>query len=69
MTVIRSLITVSLFLCFIALWVWAWRSERRTDFAAAARLPLDSLDEGLPLDSLDERLPLDPANQRSGAAP
>jgi cytochrome c oxidase cbb3-type subunit IV len=41
MTLIRSLITVSLFLCFIALWVWAWRSERRTDFTAAARLPLE----------------------------
>jgi cbb3-type cytochrome oxidase subunit 3 len=41
MTIFRSLITVSLFLSFIALWFWAWRSERGSAFAEAARLPLE----------------------------
>jgi cytochrome c oxidase cbb3-type subunit IV len=42
MNLIRTLITVSLFLAFIALWIWAWRRERHTDFADAARLPLEA---------------------------
>ena len=42
MTIVRSLITVSLFVSFLCLWFWAWRSERREDFAAAARLPLEN---------------------------
>ncbi|HEY8538951.1 MAG TPA: cbb3-type cytochrome c oxidase subunit 3 [Steroidobacteraceae bacterium] len=41
MTIVRSLITVVLFVAFVALWVWAWRKERQEDFAAAARLPLE----------------------------
>lgn len=41
MTIIRSLITLTLFTSFILLWFWAWRSERRDDFAAAARMPLE----------------------------
>lgn len=41
MNLVRSLITLTLFLSFIALWIWAWRSDRHTDFAAAARLPLE----------------------------
>ena len=41
MTIFRSLITVSLFVSFIVLWLWAWRAERSNDFAEAARLPLD----------------------------
>jgi len=41
MTFIRSLITVSLFLAFIGLWIWAWRAERHADFADAARIPLE----------------------------
>jgi cbb3-type cytochrome oxidase subunit 3 len=41
MTIFRSLITVSLFIFFIALWFWAWRTERRDAFAEAARLPLE----------------------------
>lgn len=52
MNLIRSLITVTLFISFIALWAWAWRTERRTDFAAAARLPLaddaDNISEPAP---------------------
>lgn len=47
MTIFRSLITVSLFVSFLCLWFWAWRSERREDFAAAAQLPLDD-EENLP---------------------
>jgi cbb3-type cytochrome oxidase subunit 3 len=41
MTIFRSLITVTLFISFIVLWFWAWRTERREDFAAAARLPFE----------------------------
>jgi cbb3-type cytochrome oxidase subunit 3 len=41
MTIFRSLITVILFASFLLLWLWAWRHERREDFAAAARLPLE----------------------------
>jgi cytochrome c oxidase cbb3-type subunit 4 len=38
---IRSLITVVLFVVFIGIVVWAWSKGRREDFEAAARLPLD----------------------------
>jgi cytochrome c oxidase cbb3-type subunit 4 len=41
MNIVRSVLTVCLFVAFIALWVWAWRSERHDEFAAAARLPLE----------------------------
>lgn len=41
MTIFRSLVTITLFASFVMLWFWAWRSERREDFAAAARLPLE----------------------------
>jgi len=41
MTIFRSLITVTLFVAFLMLWFWSWRSERREEFAAAARLPLE----------------------------
>jgi cbb3-type cytochrome oxidase subunit 3 len=41
MTIFRSLITVSLFVSFLCLWFWAWRSERCEDFNAAANLPLE----------------------------
>lgn len=43
---IRSLITVVLFVLFIGIVLWAWSHARRADFEAAARLPLeDDLDE------------------------
>jgi cbb3-type cytochrome oxidase subunit 3 len=42
MNLIRTLITVGLFAAFIGLWIWAWRAERRADFTAAARLPLEA---------------------------
>jgi cytochrome c oxidase cbb3-type subunit IV len=38
---VRGLLTAILFAAFIALWVWAWSSKRRQDFAAAAQLPLE----------------------------
>ena len=41
MTIIRSLITVTLFTAFVVLWFWAWRRERREDFEVAARMPLE----------------------------
>lgn len=41
MIVFRSLVTVILFAAFVSLWLWAWRTARRDDFAAAARLPLE----------------------------
>jgi len=41
MTIFRTLVTVTLFVSFLVLWYWAWRSERRHDFDTAARLPLE----------------------------
>lgn len=37
---VRALLTATLFVAFVALWVWAWSKHRRADFEAAARLPL-----------------------------
>ena len=37
---VRGILTAVLFAAFIALWIWAWSSKRRQDFAAAAQLPL-----------------------------
>ena len=37
----RALVTLALFVLFVALCVWAWSDRRRDDFAAAARLPFD----------------------------
>jgi cytochrome c oxidase cbb3-type subunit 4 len=44
---VRAFITLTLFIAFIALWIWAWSARRRDDFDAAARAPL--MDDG-PLD-------------------
>jgi cytochrome c oxidase cbb3-type subunit 4 len=38
---VRGLLTAVLFAAFIALWIWAWKAERRSDFSAAAQLPLE----------------------------
>jgi cbb3-type cytochrome oxidase subunit 3 len=46
-TVFRSLITVTLFVAFLLLWYWTWRTERHEAFAAAARLPLED-EHGVP---------------------
>lgn len=43
-TIIRSLLTVVMFAAFVALWFWAWSKDRKADFDAAARLPLESDD-------------------------
>ena len=48
LTVVRSVVTVSLFALFISLCVWAWSDRRREEFAAAARLPFDEHDHGTP---------------------
>jgi len=38
---IRSLLTVLLFIAFIGIVMWAWSKGKREDFEAAARLPLE----------------------------
>jgi len=50
---IRSLLTVAIFAAFVALWIWAWSTDRKADFDAAARLPLENDD------------PIDPRGDRS----
>jgi cytochrome c oxidase cbb3-type subunit IV len=40
LSLVRSLLTLTLFASFIALWVWAWSARRRGDFDAAANLAL-----------------------------
>jgi cytochrome c oxidase cbb3-type subunit IV len=37
---VRGLITLVLFTAFIALVVYAWSGKRRTEYDAAARIPL-----------------------------
>lgn len=39
--IVRASLTLTLFVAFIVLWVWAWSKQRRPDFDAAARLPLE----------------------------
>lgn len=51
--IVRGLLTLALFVAFIALWVWAWSKQRRSDFDAAALLPLE-----------DERPAFDRSEQR-----
>lgn len=36
-----GIVTAVLLLLFLGGWAWAWSPERRVDFDAAARLPLD----------------------------
>lgn len=43
--VLSSVVTVVWFLAFIGLCAWAWSGRRRKDFDAAARLPLEEIDE------------------------
>lgn len=38
---VTGLVTLALILVFIAICVWAWSKRRKSDFEAAARLPLD----------------------------
>ncbi len=41
---IRGLLTLATFVAFMALWIWAWSKNRKADFDAAARLPLEGND-------------------------
>lgn len=43
--VLSSVVTVVWFLAFIGLCAWAWSGRRRKDFDAAARLPLEEVNE------------------------
>jgi len=43
---IRSLTTVALFLLYLALCAWTWSRRRRTEFDAAAQIPLDPFSDG-----------------------
>lgn len=38
--IFRGLLTLTLFVAFVVLWIWAWRKQREPEFADAARLPL-----------------------------
>lgn len=44
MVIVRSAVTVVLFVLFIALCIWAWSSRQREQFAIAAMLPFDATD-------------------------
>ncbi len=47
LNLVRSAVTVALFVLFIALCLWAWSSRRRAEFDAAARLPFEDGEEAL----------------------
>lgn len=49
---LRGIFTLFMFLAFCAIVVWAWSSRRKTDFDAAANLPL--LDDSLLAADADE---------------
>lgn len=38
---IRSIMTAVMFVVFMGIVFWAWSGRRKSDFEAAARLPLD----------------------------
>ena len=38
---VRGLITLALFVAFIALVIWAWSKRRKADFDELARMPLE----------------------------
>jgi cytochrome c oxidase cbb3-type subunit IV len=39
---LSALVTLVWFVAFIGLWLWAWSRRRASDYAAAARMPLDA---------------------------
>lgn len=47
LNLVRSAVTVTLFVLFIVLCLWAWSGGRRAEFDAAARLPFEDGDEAL----------------------
>jgi cytochrome c oxidase cbb3-type subunit 4 len=54
MIIVRSAVTVTLFVLFIVLWIWAWSDRRRDEFAAAAMLPFDDTDDVAPANATQE---------------
>lgn len=54
LTLVRSVVTLALFVLFIALWRWAWSDRRRDEFAAATLLPFDETDHVAPVDEAAE---------------
>jgi cytochrome c oxidase cbb3-type subunit 4 len=44
MGIVRGLLTLVLFLAFMALWAWAWSKNRKDEFDHVARLPLENHD-------------------------
>ena len=38
---VRGLITLALFVAFVALVLWAWSKRRKADFDQLARMPLE----------------------------
>jgi cytochrome c oxidase cbb3-type subunit 4 len=47
MVMLRSVLTLLVFLVFLGIIAWAWSSRRKADFDEAARLPFDDEDEEL----------------------
>jgi cytochrome c oxidase cbb3-type subunit IV len=39
--VVRGLFTAAILLLFLGIWAWSWSRKRRSDFDAAAQLPLE----------------------------
>jgi len=39
--IVRSILTVVIFVAFIAIWVWAWSKKRKVEFDEAANLPFE----------------------------
>jgi len=39
MNTLRSILTIALFVLFIAIWVWAWSKDRKKEFKDAANIP------------------------------
>jgi cytochrome c oxidase cbb3-type subunit 4 len=42
---VSGIVTAVLLVVFVAGWIWAWSPRRRQEFDAAARLPLERLEE------------------------
>ena len=45
----RGLLTLALFLSFLGLWIWAWSGKRRSEFDAAAQMPLQDVETSIEL--------------------
>ena len=43
-----GIVTAILLVCFVAGWVWAWSPKRKSEFDAAARMPLSNVEEQAP---------------------